>query len=168
MEAEDELKIIKSMWASEDRYLARLKSKLETIKAFKIANRTEAHAFIEFLYELADTTLRIELICADENESWIDVLKRYDKKSTQFCGDFEIHVFGKYTKETLNSLSDKLVLCDKLLGRRAVNACIYNIKCEKEARQPRIRYMSGDEEARECNRQFRSMMDDNDAWGNID
>ena len=73
-----------------------------------------------------------------------------------------------YEADVRKKIIETLYIIESLLGRSAIKMSFYNCRREQDDNTPKVRYMSVEEEVRECNQQFRSMMNDNDAWGNID
>jgi Mg2+/Co2+ transporter CorB len=97
----------------------------------------------------------------EDTTAWEDELHKYNNR----CQTQQLII---YEADVIKKIIETLYVIEPLLGRSAIKMCFYNCRREKEDNAPIVHYMSGEEEARECNRQFRSMMDDNDAWGNID
>lgn len=152
------METVEQMWARIDAYK---KTKYDKIVSTKVESSTDAYNFIELLTEMI--CLYIDPFM-DEDEKWEDVFEKHI-----FCDNFAHNdVFGRYNEQAEEVIIKKLKICDSLIGRKTVAMTFYNFRQKQESKRPVVHFLSGDEEPRECNRQFRSMMDDEDAWGNID
>lgn len=152
------METVEEMWARID---ARYKSKCDEIVNAKVECENDAYRFIELLGNMANIYVESFI---DEEKQWEDVFANQTFTDTFAHND----LFGRYNEIAKKSIIEKLAICDSLIGRKVVAMMFYRLRQEREYKKPHVHYMSGDEEARECNRQFSSMMGDNDAWGNID
>lgn len=150
------METVEEMWARMD---AQDKSKYEKLVAAKVDDGTDAYKFIELLCTLTDLYIIIGSFC--DEDTW-------EKKFETYNFQCSINKFGRYNDVAKKIIVEKLNKCDNVIGRGAVAMTFYNIRNSIEQKRPHIHYITGAEEARECNRQFRSMMSDNDAWENID
>lgn len=146
-----------------------LKFKIEVVKSFVIAEHNDVVNFAEFLTHIVG----FKLYSFRHEEPWIELIDTYSSKCNLGIADPYYEEFHpELVKEYILSICQKLNKCVEIKDRQFVNDFLHiytrKVEDERNRRYRRVHYMSGDEEARECNRQFNSMMEDNDAWGNID
>ncbi len=140
----------------------------ERIKTFKIDSADEAWEFAQYLVDMIGLSIYHEEIYKITNDLGMRV------KRIPFFKDNERHNIlfdlGLLEQPYKRILKDKIKraiwICDEFAPCSFADMlCNYT---ESNENSKHISYMSGDEEAEECNRQFNSMMNDFDAWGNID
>lgn len=139
------------------RILDRIKQKSDKILSASIKSKIDAYNFIKLLF----TEIGLNLEYSEDTTTWEEELRKYGNR----CQTQQLSI---YEADVRKKIIESLNIIEQLLGRSAIKMSFYNCRREKEDNAPRVRYMSVEEEVRECNRQFRSMMDDNDAWGNIE
>lgn len=148
---------------------SQLNYKIEIIKNFVIEEHNDVVDFAKFLTYIAGFKLR----GFDYVEPWLDIINTYHTKCDLEIADKHFEEFyADQLKDFILAICERLDKCVEIKGRKFVNDFLYiytrKIEDERNRRYRSVHYMSGDEEARECNRQFNSMMDDMDAWGNLD
>lgn len=145
-----------------------IKTKIEIIKNFEIEQSNDVNDFAKFL------TYNIGMKIYDNwyEGKWLDFINTYGVKCDLGISKFDEEFYPTLAKELIEIISIQLDRCDAIKGRKFVNCIlktyVQEIEDERMRRFSTVRWMTGEEEAKECNSQFNSMMDDADAWGNID
>lgn len=140
----------------------------ERIKAFKIDSADEAWEFAQYLVDMIGLSFYHEEIYKITNDLDIRVKRiPFFKNNERHNILFDLGLLEQPYKRILkDNIKRAIWVCDEFAPCSFADMlCNYT---ESNENSKHISYMSGDEEAEECNRQFNSMMNDFDAWGNID
>lgn len=101
----------------------------------------------------------------DNKDDWKDILNLYHHQ----CELNKITCYYPHIKFTIAELlTISETFCDRKIVMQYLISKTSDVEDERNKRYRAARFLSEAEEVRECNRQFRSMMGDNEAWGNID
>lgn len=97
-----------------------------------------------------------------------DLLGRYTSKMELFDGDKVSFLASKGLdyKELVEYFDDMIKRCYVVCENN--KRSFADVLCEATEYWRQQSKLIFDDDTEECNRQFRSMMDDNDAWGNIE
>ena len=141
---------------------------------------------------LRDNVLNFRIDCADEAWSFaqylVDILGLYfyDEETYKVTNNlgmrvkripffkdnernnilFDLGLLENPYKQIFKEKVNRAIwICDELSHCSFADMLCSCTKANESSKQ--ISYISGDEEAEECNRQFRVIMNDFDAWGNI-
>ena len=145
-----------------------VKSIPDMLLEFSIDSADEAWTFVQFLVEVVGLHLY-----QTETYRTTDYLglrvKRipFFKENERYHTLLDLGLLNKPYKKRLKDLIKRATLiCDNY------SPCSFaDMLCnctEAFNNSNHVSFMSGEEEAKECNRQFNSMMNDFYAWGNID
>lgn len=139
----------------------------EHILNFKINCPDEAWEFTKFLVEMVGLNFYQTEVYRITNDLGLRVKRiPFFKENERYHALLDLGLLNKPYKQILKDLIKRATLiCDNYAP------CSFaDMLCnctEASYRNNHISFMSGEEEAEECNRQFNSMMNDYDAWGNI-
>ncbi|MBD5248620.1 MAG: hypothetical protein HDS58_00835 [Barnesiella sp.] len=136
---------------------------IQYLNNFKILEHADVKCITYYLVERVG--LRFHSWDIDNKEDWKDILDLYHHQ----CEINKITCYDPHIKFVIVELLTK---CETFYDRKKVMQYLIaktsDVEEEQNRRYSAARVLSEAEEVRECNRQFRSLMDDNDAWGNID
>ncbi len=139
----------------------------EHILNFKIDCPDEAWELAKFLVEMIGLNFYQTETYKITNDLGLRVKRiPFFKENERYNTLFDLGLLNKPYKKALKDLIKRATLiCDSYAP------CSFaDMLCnctEASYRNNHVQFMSGEEEAEECNRQFNSMMNDFDAWGNI-
>lgn len=140
----------------------------ERIMTFKIDSTDEAWEFAQYLVDRIGLCFYHEETYTVRNDLGMKVMRiPFFKDIERHNILFDLGLLEKPYKQILKDKVNRAIwICDELAPCSfAKMLCNHT---ESNDNSNIISYMSGEEETEECNRQFNSMMNDFDAWSNID